>query len=498
MNQRHLAMSCLIASGLILSANLSAADLGEGLINESSSIILKNTSKNYTHFNGIGKIILNDFTSCNATLLDTRDSDNKTTGPAYVLTTARCAIRYVPHESDFPRETIKFNYFNDTLDVAKSFPIKKTVWYDIRNTNLAIMELRVSLGSLLEEGITPLKLKSAPSKGTTNVVIAGTPENAPEPGLRLAACTQLPVDGALVQTTTTYQGTFRNHCQGFSALAAGSPILERSTGQIIGVLAASTHDSTIDEQCFDDSPCEVKNGKPVWTSDTSYSQPVDKLSSCFKMGIFDSTASACAPPVKNQLTHREYVPAIYIAMPRGKPAPNPIIEAEFSLSTPYYRFKTVRDITQCKSAASYSGIFNATNANLKAPLNKRTGIHYLCVIGVESAEQKLTIEWMQQVWASRTMVVKNKTVKTPEFTITIDAESNHTIDWKLYLPTRSHSFYYAGSVDTDCSAIKPENFTETLEPLTIKAGQLPMMLCSKNADLANNISNVRSDLIKLP
>ncbi|WP_433735707.1 trypsin-like serine peptidase [Pseudomonas putida] len=500
MRKSHIAASYLLAGAFFLSANTFAKDLGEGSSNEADSVLLKNRNNDYTHWNGIGKIFWDETPSCTASLLDTRDSNNNTLGPAYLLTAAHCVRRVAgPLGDTSVKEVIKFNYFNDTPDTYKSYGIKKTIWKDYDHTDLAIMELDVALSTLLEDGITPLRLAPEWTGLATDVLVVGAPEWLPESGLRMAACSQEPTAATLVEGDRVFHGTLKNRCKEIRPGSSGSPVLDRKSGQILAVMATSTYGATIEEKCFSNAPCEVANGQPAWAVDTHYSHPTDKLSSCFREGLFTNISNACTTDSTFKLTGLKYWPTQYVAMPKDASSPDPLVNAQFSLSTPHYRFKTVRDALECQSPHYYSDTGDATEAVIETPLSRDPGMHYLCVVGVESSDQRPDAAMMKNAWITPVQLIARTPVKMPEPTITLGADWNYKVKWLYRIPVHLETLYFAGPTkDTDCSKVSIDDYIGTYETVEFKAEQLPLTLCSRNRDLSNRYSKIRTDLLALP
>ncbi|WP_158091320.1 serine protease [Pseudomonas sp. R37(2017)] len=500
MKQILLNTSYTLISTLILSTASFATDLGEGLTNGSDAVLLKNQNNDYKHWNGIGKIFLNDKPICTASLLDTRDENNQAVGPAYLLTAAHCAPGVIRRPlAPTEKDTVKFNYFNDTATAYKTYAIKDTVWKDFHQADLAIMELDTALAVLIKEGITPLSLASEWSKAASDVLIVGAPDRLEQTGLRLAACTQEATGATLVEGEQVFLATLKNDCRDIRPGSSGGPVLGRQSGEILSVLSTSTYGETADTQCFENSPCEVKNGQITWSPDTHYAHPIDFLMNCFKNGVFTNTLNMCTSDTTFKLMSLEYWPTQYLTMPKDATSPDPVINAHFSLNTTYYRYKTVREAEQCRSPRHYSGILHARDAVLDAPLSREPGMHYLCVIGVESAEERPTTTLMKNAWITPAQLVERTPVRLPEPTITLGADWNYTINWRYLLPLYFGTLYYSGpAASTDCDAIKTSEYKKTFEEVTFRAEQLPLRLCSRNEDLSGRYSDVRTDLLALP
>lgn len=497
MNNKYPKASCLLAGTLFLSTCVAAADLGEGLVNESDAVLLNNQNAHYSRWNGVGQLFWNDDPSCTASLLDTRDKHNNALGPAYLLTAAHCVL-----DEQEPDPTnglsITFNYFHDTPTAYKTYTINRTVWKDYQQADLAILELDAALSTLLADGINPLRMASEWPRITANVLVVGIPGDLQESGLRLAACAQEPTDGTLIEDTRAYLATVKNRCKEIRPGSSGSPVLDRNSGQILSVLATSTYGAKSDEKCFENAPCEVRRGQPVFSSDTHYAHPVDHLSSCFSNGAFNSTATVCAPYTTFEVTDTTRLTQ-YVAMPEEANSSPPVIHVDFTLSTAHYRFKTARDVALCQSPHDYSGVINANGASLKAPISREPGMHYLCIVGVESADHRPSIELMKSAWVIPAQLLDRTPVRMPEPTITLSADDNYHVEWRYSVPMYFGTLYYTSpATDTDCNAIPVNDYVETFAGITFNAGQLPLTLCSRNQDLSNRYSNARTDLLALP
>lgn len=500
MYKSTLTASYLLTGLIVFSAEGLAQDLGEGLSNGAPSVLLNNLSNKYAQWNGIGKMFLDDMPACTVSLLDTREQGSTASGPAYVLTAAHCIPEVLaPGNTLAMKESVKFNYFNDMLQASKSYAVKQTVWSDYQQTDLAILELDSTLSTLLAQGVTPLRLASEWTKATGDVLVVGAPQELPDAGLRLAACAQSPVDASLVEDGRTYQGTLKNQCREIRSGSSGSPVLDRSSGKILSVIATTTFGAAPEEQCFEHAPCEVNDGQPRWSPDTHYAHPVDYLAGCFLNGVFTSVANACTPYQTFEVTDVKSVPTEYVAMPEAASGPGPFLVAEFSLSTAYYRYKTVRDAVQCRSPHYYSGAINGTNATINAAIPREAGMHFLCIIGIESADHRPSVELMKSAWVIPAQLIARTPVAMPEPTITLTADWRYFVKWRYRLPTHGGTLYFAGPKgSTDCNHVALKDFMETFERLEFAAEQLPLMLCSRNQDLTFRHSDVRSDLLALP
>lgn len=500
MNNTPAIVIYLTLGALLLSGTLHARDLGEGLSNESHSTLLKNHEGKYSHWNGVGKLFKDGYPLCTASLIDTRDDENNASGPAYVLTAGHC-ISYLPRPvRALPFEaSVTFNFFNDTPEEYKNYTIHTVNWASMTGTDIAILELNSSLATLLKDGITPLKLTRDEITAPSDALIVGAPSKLPESGLRLAACLQQPTEAALVEDWKTFADTLKNRCKDIRSGSSGSPVLDRVTGNIVGVLFTSTFGSGPDELCFESTPCEVKNGQPDLAPETHYSHAIDYLPDCFANGTFSTTSSSCTLEPGFELTTKGDAPLRYTSVPSAENPEIPTWGLNFSINTPYYRFKTVRDASECMSPDFYSQEIRSTEAFINTPAGREAGMYFLCVLGVESAEQAPTAGMLRNAFISPAQLVEEKPVRMAEPTITLGADWNYNVVWRDSLPLYFNSFYYAGPTDkTNCNDIKREDYTYVDDTINFTAEQLPLTLCSYNTSLDSRSSAVRTDLLTLP
>ncbi|VVN76060.1 trypsin-like serine peptidase [Pseudomonas fluorescens] len=500
---RHILATVIyyILSAALLSGPLHAEDLGEGLINQSPSMLLENHQGKYNHWNGIGQLFKDNQPICTASLIDTRDEENNALGPAYVLTAGHCVSLYLPRPGAVhPFEAnVKFNFFNDTQHDYKSYTIQTANWASLMGTDIAILELTSSLSTLLEDGITPLELTRDAFTAPVDILIVGAPASLPESGLRVAACLQEPTAATLVENWWTYPDTLKNTCKDIRGGSSGSPVLDRKTGSIVGVLFTSTYGSTPDQLCFENTPCEVKNGKPEWVPETHYSHAIDYLPDCFVKGVFNSGLSSCTLEPGFKLSIGDYLPLRYTTVPSDDSQGAPTWGLSFSTDTPSYRFKSVRDARECSSAHYYSQVISSTEALIDTPTGREAGLYFLCVLGVESAEQTPTAGLLRNAWISPAQLVEAEPVRLPEPTITLGADWNYRVTWHFSYPLYAESYYYAGPADkTNCSDVKIEEYILVTQPVTFTAEQLPLTLCSYGTDYDSRPSAIRTDLLVLP
>ena len=512
----------------VLSACLVAAprDYGEGLLNQSPAKLLRNGQQQHAHWSGVGRIRNETQALCTASLLDTRDVSGKS-GPAYVVTSSHCLHRLSGSiQKDLPiKGSVNFNYFDDTLETIKAYPLKTLKWGSSQGVDLAIIELQASLSDLLGDGITPLKLAEAvPSDGSDILALT-----APEwDTLHLAACTQQSSQ-ELVEQPFVWRFTLKNQCKGVVRGGFGGPLLDRASNTLFGILGTSTTHQSEEHKCQRDAPCEVNQGIPVWQADTNYGSPITFLNLCFVEGVLKTDSEHCDLYPTTSITFKspEPIQQYFIKKPGNKGKDIiPRWNLAFTVNTPFYRYKTTRRAIDCENPVHYSVPLDALNAPINDPIGPQTGMHMLCILGVESAEQAVTHGMMKNALTLAVELAAPGPARTPDMHITLDPHvlGAYGVAWKLAPPFMSRYTYKYGPADkvdcqrpvdyqpipatgpldeddddpialvhplNDASSAGSENFAQV-----IFVRNKPVKICTYAFDQADQPSTLRVDLLK--
>jgi len=373
----------LSAIGLIGSTCIAdTLDYGEGLQNHTPPITLDNADHSRDHWQAIGRLRTN--TICTATLIDSGHTLEART-PAYILTAGHC----IDHSNgriatEQPiRGSITFNYFLDDA-ALKTYPLKTVKWRSMQGVDMAIVELDVSLQTLVEQGIKPLKLATATPAPGTEVLIVGAALNDT---LKLAACT-LEAAPDVIEDKWVWRSNFMTRCQGMRGGNSGSPLLDRYSNAIIGVVGTTNEDPGL-PPCALNAPCIPTGNGYVAIQGNVYGNPVAHLHSCFYRGmliqrncpLFPTFNVESDPPTP--VSHKEIERSA-----NGRPV-FPTWAYRFSIDTAFYRHKTVRLAKLCENPHKYSAAISATNAVIDTRIGARPGRYFLCIVGVNSASKKL-------------------------------------------------------------------------------------------------------------
>ncbi|WP_095052733.1 serine protease [Pseudomonas sp. Irchel s3b2] len=380
---KHLTLCCL----LIASTCLHARDLGEGAINGSTSKALQNQDKRYSLWSGIGRLTFSSGASCTASLLDTRNSQGKAVGPAYLITSGHCVLyEYGTSRTDIAIDAnITFNYFHDEPERQITYPVRTAVWSSTVGTDLAVIRIERSLASLIKAGIKPLPLAAHQNDERRDVLNIGAPSGFTEQGLRMSVCSEQSA-GSFIGHPGVFSLATRNRCDAIRVGSSGSPMLDRGNGDITSIVSkyALPAGETGRSECSYSGSCEA--------STYNYSYSANFLHHCFINGVFDGNSQNCLLQPVNIAVEAPWRIRSHVYIERGTFQERilPTWNYRFSISSPFYRYKTTRDARNCHRPADYSAALESTAPSINQAIGPQTGIHVLCIIGVSSAEQSIT------------------------------------------------------------------------------------------------------------
>lgn len=526
MNITHRVVSGLLLGSLCATLHAAPKDFGEGLANASPARLLTNAQHQHDHWNGIGRIRNETQTLCTASLLDTRTEDG-TSGPAYVLTSSHCLHRLNGAvQRDLPiKGSISFNYFDDTLEALKTYPLKTLKWGSSQGVDLVIVELQASLADLIKAGIQPLKLaEEVPASGVDILTLI-----APEwDTLHLSACTQQ-TSRELVEQPFVWRVTLKNQCLGVGVGSFGAPLLDRTTNQLFGILSTSTTGQPEERKCQRDAPCEIHGGTAVWHPETNYGSPVSFLNQCFVDGMLQADSEHCDlyPTTSITFQNPEPIQQYFIKPADGKGKDIvPRWNLTFTTNTPFYRYKTTRRAIDCENPALYSVPIKAEGAYVNDAIGPQTGMHMLCIVGVESAEQRVTNGMMRNALTLAVELAEPGPARTPNVTINLDKQGSaaYTVIWNLAPPfMHRYTYKYGPAATTDClrpvgyqpippapaAADEEDEIIDLVYPLNDHPGMVlekyaqvisvrntPYKICTYAFDQADQPSTLRVDLLK--
>lgn len=462
-------------------------------------VLLHNALGQNNHLNGIGQIIKGDRRYCTAFLIDNRDADNNTDAPAYILTNGHCASIRIGTVADMTYQgQVQFNYFQDTLLEAKRYDIQKINWASLAGTDVAIMELNSSLQAVIADGINPLKVARKAPDELTQVRVIGAPASAP--GLRLSSCTQEPADTTLIKYLTVHTDYQKQDCKGIEPGSSGSPVIDIATGEVTGVMSGTTYAITASDLCFWHGLCAKPDRQSVLPDQASQSFPIDYLMSCFSDGRFNMNAPACSLKPDFNFRARTDADVTLYKAPQKEHEKRPDWDVRFSMSTDFFRFKTVRDAHACYLPEHYSNPIDISTGLVDAPIGSEAGLYYLCLVGVDSVDQQLIEGNLRNTQVLPARLVNPGGISLPEPAPHLKHGSDELlIEYRQNTDRNIWTQVYVGAVDsTDCAGIDSRSYTKIGDSFLIPNEALPLTLCSYTMDRDFNTSAVRTEILQKP
>lgn len=433
---------------------------------------LSNQPSDTTHtWTGIGRIMGPNNASCTASLLDTRIEGAQTsTSPAYVITSHRCLNTSLTGNYIYPggvqqntasQGNVYFNKFDNTLSNIKKYAFDHIVWQSDEGTNLAIIELQAPLSTLLADGIQPLKIAANSPPAGTEILMLGIPGFD---SLHSTSCTQLASADIITHPWVSTQ-LLTNQCAPLTRSGFGGPVLNKATNELVSVLVASTHGAKPAEKCLVGSPCELEAGTSVLKPDTHYTRPVSFLNHCFVQGLLDANRPACGlyklTSVRLNGTHLPPTQIMEILDPIKRLTPEKF-ELSLTVDAPYFRYKYAHTANECHTAEQYSEIIERTSPHIDFTLNNQTGMHMLCVIGIDSHEDRATYARLQAAKIITIERIKASPAQAPKMTLTTHKNNGayYAAHWDYTSPfLKRYETKYGPIESTDCAS--PDEYAET-------------------------------------
>lgn len=481
-------------AGLFLAASCTgllaaSMDFGEGLLNLDPPRLLANAQQQHKHWSGVGRIRNELETLCTATLLDTRDEQGKS-GPAYVVTSSHC-IHPINGKTlkDLPiKGSVTFNYFDDTLERLKTYPLKTLKWGSTHGVDLALIELDRPLSALISDGIEPLKLaREVPADGS-NILALSAPEwNT----LHLSACTQQPSQ-EVVEQPFVWRVTMKNQCQGITSGAFGAPLLERASNTLFGIVSTTTADRMAEVKCQQDVPCEINSGRATWHAGTNYGSPITFLKHCFVEGVLVANEQSCNlyPATVVTLATREPQQRYFVKEPDSQGLDiTPRWNLRFKVNTTFYRYKLTRQAIECENPVHYSKPISAKNAWIQDAIDPQTGMHMLCILGVDSTGP-VSNSAMRNALSLAVELAEPGTTYIPDVSIVLDKNilQRYAMIWTTATPFMSRYIYKYGPLSsTDCLQSEGYHALPAKQPQTQEQDAAESLYGTLQSDQASNV-----------
>lgn len=471
--------------GLFFSSCIAANhDYGEGVKGLLPAIPLDNRDGSRDHWQGIGRLTTGH--TCTATLLDTLETTGVQRPPAYVLTAGHCInlsngqiMQNQPIQG-----TMTFNYFGDA-EKHKTYNLKNVKWRSMQGVDIAIVQLDVSLKTLMEDGIKPLKLATGTPALNSEVLVVGAPQYRT---LEMTACT-LKSAPDIIEGDWVWRNNFKTRCKSIKGGVSGAPLLDRYTNEIIGVVGTGNkHPPAV--PCDLNEPCiPTRKGYSAIEGDL-YGSLVPHLRSCFRSGFLFENHCELYPTFNvetDRLTSAKYKK---IKISESGHAIAPTWDYRFSIDTAFYRHKTVRVAKQCENPLHYSAAISSENAIINTKIGSRTGRYFLCIIGTNSSRAELPPGLLRNALSLPIVLIEDEIVPLPDLSL---KKRPAYIGEASEGASTMYAHKVAPSGSTDCQA--PDGFSPTSEYMEVYRlkKDLPATLCSVAYDRSDDRSEVRVD-----
>ncbi|MFO2462565.1 serine protease [Pseudomonas sp. 15FMM2] len=477
----------LLPALLCLAGLTCARDLAEGLTDQSPSVALQNHSQAYALWSGIGRLKNSIGHTCNAVLLDTRNRKGNAVGPAYALTSGHCVFfSYgTARLSKTIDASIIFNYFYDVPEQQHTAHVKTTLWSSMAGTDLAILELDTTLATLIAKGIMPLKLADHYQyAGEREVINVGSPSGFLQKGLRMSVCKESTTD-SFVEHPGVFPGAMKNRCNDLQFGSSGSPMLDRQTNEITGIVSkvAAVIKKEILNNCKNTSACEAAK--------FNYSYPAHDLRHCFVDGLFlNNTVSCQLKPVEITLEEPWNLPPfVHIQEGATQQSILPTWNVRFSIEDPFYRYKTVNSVKNCDVPSGYKSAMASTDAYINQAIGPALGPHVLCIIGLTTRSQPLTSALLHNAYTHAVFLMP--AAPAPKISL------NYRLAWEDQHAGFIHYYaYIVRSLAASCADSSDARYAPTTGSVTFEASQLPVTVCSYARNAAGQPSATRKDVIE--
>ena len=348
-----------------------ATDLTQGLNKNGRGSVLHNKHGQSEGFTSVAHITT-DQGSCTATLVDTYGDEGVKETPAILATAAHC-VGTQEDSIDVGRSLsgrVEFGWFADTPVV--SFRMNKVLFSSRRHNDIALIELKESVQSLMKAGITPTPLASHIPPNGTDIVTAGFPKILSPYFMHASACSNIDMGQYSISGGQTgYRDSVINHCLDVGPGSSGGPVMT-ADGKLFAVISGGHYQNQQLEYVI--------------------TAPVAHLNECIVNGRFSFNGQNCElSPVFNITPDRHLSSYAKIKLDSSGNSILPSWNFAFETDSGFYRHKTVDDQAQCENPADYGQPVTTRFGELiDDPIGNKAGTHTLCIVGMDTPDQPLS------------------------------------------------------------------------------------------------------------
>lgn len=428
--------------------------------------------------------------SCTGFLIDS----GQAAGPAFLMTNGHCvglfdSTTIVAGEPTPDGSVARFSKFVDTLDDVVEVPIVTVHYATMRATDVAVVELDATLGSLESAGIAAYGLGPAPADGD-GVLVVGVPVNgvaSADQVLRGGTCT---AGGTtrLVEFEWRWDAAVATDCTGIVGGNSGSPAFDvDDPSTVVGMVNTTTIGAAPGGSCYLGQPCEVHSGSASEMENRTYLMPVHTWAACFPAGSvsrFVPSAPGC--PVE---------PAHSVAVSAPRRAAQPGATWAATITSPGWAGEIAVKAgpvssTDCRDAEHYvvAGVLSDLNEpeeiGFDEPLPDDEGVYVACATTVDTAGN------IDTTGAGYAVMQIDSTAPTADIELVVRVEAGEgeaAYVQPVFAPPEMSSFDIKfGPLDeTDCSS--PDGYVIYRRvPVIVPAAEQPALVCVVADDEAGN------------
>ncbi|WP_460950149.1 hypothetical protein AB6N16_22615 [Pseudomonas marginalis] len=150
----------------------------------------------------------------------------------------------------------------------------------------------------------------------------------------------------------------------------------------------------------------------------------------------------------------------------------------------------MNDISDCARTHGYQVAVASDEAYINLPIGPVLGSHVLCILGVQKAEQPLTVALLRNVFTHS--VFLTNPAPAPQL------KHRYHITWENQHSSFSRHYYYSvnSAISTPCGDIDDERYTLALDGIFLDIAELPITLCSYARNNTGQPSAIRTDVIE--
>ncbi|MCR2811229.1 MULTISPECIES: hypothetical protein [unclassified Microbacterium] len=286
----------------------STADGGVGLPAPAPPVPLEEIAA----FSGVAA--LRAGSDCTGTLIQTGVAD----GPAYLLTTARCAggAGRSAQETTLAAAwtgTAEFFRVAGDLDATVTVEVAELAYATMRHTDAAVVRLDAGLGELERLGARAVPIADRASGAGDAVLQVSVPTGSLEPDavvMRRSVC-DLGAPQTLIESAWLWFDVFPNDCPGIGEGSFGSPLFtadeEGRPKEIAAVVSTSVAapGGADGGACSEGRPCRLTDAGAQAGEEAGYAQNVAGVGRCFDAATGEFSLGAdCPLPVSDVWAER--------------------------------------------------------------------------------------------------------------------------------------------------------------------------------------------------